>query len=523
MTVKTQTFEHILLKKLIYNGTFFGKVMPILQSKFFGDIGNQELFKLVQLHYKEYKEIPTLTSLIASVKNVSNQEIRSEIISNLQTIAVTEEVPNVEFLCDETVSWVKDSMYLESLQIGSDGLMKKDDTLKLKAKQIMEEMSKVSIDSELGLDFDNIDAMIAYYSERNIGIRTQHKELNKRLGAGFLPGTLSIICASAGVGKSLLMTDIISGIIQKNKNILLVSLEMSQEEVMKRVHANAMKLPINSLFDLNKTEGELKALDRTDYVTKEQIIAAYNKLKLSGTCGKLFIKDYPAGSFTPLMLEQLVESYKIEQNIEFDIVFIDYLGLMKSDLVTPAAGLYSYLKSIGEETRSSARKLNVPIISANQLNRGAIGEVESTDNSNISDSIGTLMTADFILFLLQNDEMKEQKEMVCKITKNRFTGITDTWMMGIDYEHMSFKELLKQDPTDINEITDSLVPTSNTIDDDFGIITAKKQEKAETYVKEELHTIRNADIANIEKADAKLKKDPFQGDSLNELYKDLGI
>lgn len=361
-------FEPILLKKLTHNGEFFGKVMPIIKHTHFKDIGNQELFKLVHEYYGDYSQIPTLPELVAKVKNVSNAEIRAEIIKSLQTVSTTEEVQNIEFLCDETVSWVKDAMYMDALQVGSEGLMKKDDNLKLKAQEIMDERSKVTIDSDLGLDFDDIDSMIEYYSERQIGIRTQHTELNKRLGPGFLPGTLSVILAASGVGKSLLMTDLISGMIKNKKNVLLISLEMADKEIMKRVHANAMDLPINSLIDLAKSQGELDKLDR-EILTKEQILSAYNKIKMSGTCGKFFVKDYPVGAFSALMLEQLVQSYEIEKGIKFDAVFIDYVGIMKSDRVSPNAGLYSYIKSIAEETRASAKKLNVPIISASQLNR----------------------------------------------------------------------------------------------------------------------------------------------------------
>ena len=363
-----QEFESILLKKLIYNGEFFGKSMPILHQKFFSNVGNQELFSLIKEYYSDYKQIPSVAELVTKVKNVSNGEVRAEIINSLQDVNKTEEVSNLTFMLDETVSWVKDAMYMEALQIGSDGLMKKDDTLKLKAQKIMDDRAKVSIDTDLGLDFDDIDEMIEYYAERSVGIKSQHNELNKRLGPGFLPGTLSVILAASGVGKSLMMTDLISGIIKKKKNILLVSLEMADKEIMKRVHANAMDLPINSLLDLNKTQAELDRLDR-DIVTKEIIINAYNNMKAAGNVGKLFVKDYPSGSFSPLMLEQLVESYKIEQEIEFDIIFVDYIGIMKSDLLSPAAGLYSYVKSIAEETRATAKKLNVPIISASQLNR----------------------------------------------------------------------------------------------------------------------------------------------------------
>ena len=517
------TFEPILLKKLTHNGEFFGKVMPILKKKYFTDIGNQELFNLVQEYYGEYKGIPTLTELVAKVKNVSNAEIRAEIIKSLQTVSTTEEVQNIEFLCDETVSWVKDAMYMEALQVGSDGLMKKDDNLKLKAQKIMDERAKVSIDTDLGLDFDDIDEMIQYYSERMIGIRTQHKELNKRLGPGFLPGTLSLILAASGVGKSLMMTDLISGMIKDNKNVLLISLEMADKEIMKRVHANAMDLPINSLLDLNKTEGELAKLDRP-IVTKEMVLGAYQKMKTSGSCGKFFVKDYPSGSFSPLMLEALVESYRIEKNIKFDIIFVDYLGIMKSDLLSPSAGLYSYIKSIGEETRASAKKMDVPIVSASQLNRSATNNVDEADNSNVSDSMGTVMTADFLMFLLQNEEMKERKEIVCKITKNRFAGRTDTWLMNIDYEHMRFNDMLIQGQVDLNiEATlglDTPVPKAS-IQDDFGVITSTKQKQAEEFANNEVKAIAREDVAKVISIDSH-KKDPFDND-IDKLYAELGI
>src|SRR5574344_1289208 len=53
--------------------------------------------------------------------------------------------------------------------------------------------------------------------------------------------------------------------------------------------------------------------------------------------------------------------------------------------------------------------------------------VNSTDASNdsVSDSLGTVQTADFMIFLLQTEEMKSQKKILCKVTKNRFNGRTD--------------------------------------------------------------------------------------------------
>lgn len=422
-------FEQILLKKLIYSGEFFSKVVPIIKPNHFTSQGCSKIYGLLHQYYYEYKQIPTITELVAQVKNVPNVELRKEIVTELQAVSATELVENTEFMIKETVDFVKNAIFTEALIIGSDAISEKDENKILKSKELMEEMSKISIDSDLGLDFDDIEAMIEYYQNKLVGVLTQHLELNKRLGTGFLPGTLSIIMAASGIGKSLLMTDLVSGNIKEGKNVLLVSMEMEDKEIMKRVHANALGLPINKLTS----------------ISPDAIRIAHEKFSKENTLGKFYIKDYPTGTFSPLMLDALLDNYKTEKGIEFDIIYLDYLGIMKSDLITANAGLYSYIKSIVEETRSIAKKRRIPIVSASQLNRSATGaslDIKSVDNDSVSDSIGTVQTADFIMFLLQTPQMKEEGLMTCKVTKNRFTGRTDYWDMNINYDHMKFSDAI---------------------------------------------------------------------------------
>lgn len=358
-------FEHILLQKLLNDKEFFSKVIPILKDRYFTSIGNAKIFDLMFKYYSDYQNIPTMTEVIAQVKNIPNQETRRSIVQELQSISKTEIVQNTEFMINETVDFAKNAIFTEALILGSDALVDKSEEKILKSKQLMEEMSKISVNSDLGLDFDDIESMIEYYQKKDIGVRTIHDSINKRIGTGFLPGTLSIILAAAGIGKSLLMTDILSGQLKMGKNILLISMEMQDRELMKRVHANALDLPINGIKEMSP----------------DAIRMVKERFK---TNGKLFVKDYPAGSFSPLMLDSLLDSYKNEKGIEFDIVYLDYLGIMKSDLLSPSAGLYSYIKSITEETRAIATKRQIPIVSANQLNRCLdINTVIKTNNSSV--------------------------------------------------------------------------------------------------------------------------------------------
>jgi len=470
-------FEEILLKSLVYDGTFFNKCFNLLKSDYFKTIGNKEVFKLLKKYYAEYKERPSEVALVTMVKDVPNAELRKTIVESLKNISKTDLNSNTDFMCNETVRFIKDSIYYKSLEIGSEGLMNKDESKIKKAQSLVEEMSKIQIDSDLGLDFDDINAQIEYYSKREFGIKTHLKTVNKRIGSGFLPGTLNVILAAQGVGKSLLMCDFISGMLQNNKNVLMVSLEMSPNEMMKRIQANVFDIGVNTFRDLSKTDVEISALERAP-TTKDDILNAYQKYKMQGSCGKLFVKEYPAGSFSALMLADLVDKFRVEKGITFDIIFIDYLGIMKSDLVSANAGLYSYVKSISEEVRAQAVKLGVPIVSASQLNRSAINKVDGVDNSAVSDSYGTNATADLMMFILQNEAMKEKSEVLVKFTKNRYTGITDSFMLDIDYQKMRFSD-----------------PIGET---DFKTVEDKKN--AEQFAKSEIREIHKKDV-QIDKAE----------------------
>ena len=283
-------FESVILKSLLNNPEYFGKVIPILESKHFKNIGNAKVFGILRELYFKYDKVPTVTELISSIKNIPNEEIRQEIKKSIVDIKQIDEVNNLNFLLDETVVFVKDALYLEALEVGSEGLMKRNEDLKLKAESIMDKRAHIHIDDDLGLEFDDLDKMVEYFSERNVGIKTDSKEFNKRLGSGFLPGTLSLFASASGGGKSLMIANISTELLKKNKNILLVSLEMSDKETMKRIYANALDLPINSFSDLSRTKGELDKLERP-ITTQEQIVNAYNNAKMSGTLGKLFIKE----------------------------------------------------------------------------------------------------------------------------------------------------------------------------------------------------------------------------------------
>ena len=217
-----------------------------------------------------------------------------------------------------------------------------------------------------------------------------------------------------------LMNAFAAGFARQKKNGLYITLEMPEVDILKRIDANILDTEIYKF----------------DEMTWEEYKSKYDKIK--NEIGNLYVKEYPAGTFSTFDLEKLKYDIEEENNIKLDYIIIDYMGLMKSTRVKLNQGSYLYFKSIAEELHGFAKKHNIPIISAFQLNRSAYNNLEA-GLENISESIGVIMTADVSMLLLSNEELKSNNQIMLKTEKNRYTGKLDKILLEANWPKMQFK------------------------------------------------------------------------------------
>lgn len=426
-----------ILKEYHSNLEYFNKIRPILTKEVLENQSESKILEIINNHFDTYKTLPTLREIALNIPNIPSEQLRQQLVETIKEINASEPI-NKDFLLDKSVEYIRDRIFTEGLIIGSEFIDSKNENKKLKAKELIEKSMEISIDQDVGLDFNDLQKRIDYYTTKRVGLKYKDfKGLNEKIGDGFLPGSLNVVLAPPGLGKSLFLTATISDFVKQGKNVLLISMEMSDFEIVKRVDANILDLPINDLKN----------------IPKEVVWDRFNKIK--DTLGKFYTKSYAPGVFSSYSLKHLIEMYKSQENITFDAIFLDYLGIMKSDRVSFNAGMYNYIKSIGEEVRAIAVDYQIPIFTCSQLNRSAVGNLDA-DNSTISDSMGTAMTADFMVFMIQNETMKEKNEITFKITKNRYTGNTSSFTMKVDYEKMKYIDINEQDfPIElVSEITE---------------------------------------------------------------------
>ena len=134
--------------------------------------------------------------------------------------------------------------------------------------------------------------------------------------------------------------------------------------------------------------------------------------------GKLRIKYMPAQS-TVNDIRAYCKELQIQTGVKVDFLCIDYLDLIMpvSAKVSPS-DLFVKDKYVSEELRNLAKELNVLFVTASQLNRAAVEEIEF-DHSHISGGISKINTADNVFGIFTSRSMRERGQYQLQLMKTR--------------------------------------------------------------------------------------------------------
>lgn len=237
---------------------------------------------------------------------------------------------------------------------------------------------------------------------------------------------------NTGVGKSLFMCHCAAASLTQGKNVLYITMEMSEERIAERIDANLLNVPIDQLDKMSKD----MFTDRVSKVSQK-------------TTGKLIIKEYPTGAAHANHFRALLNELKLKKNFTPDIIFVDYLNICSSSRMKGMGGAinsYSYIKSIAEELRGLAVEFDVPLVSATQTTRDGYNN-DDVGLEDTSESFGLPATADFMFALISNDELKAQNQILVKQLKNRYNdpGMYQRFVVGVDRSKMRLFDVDQND------------------------------------------------------------------------------
>jgi len=441
--------EQTILKNLIQNEPFTRKVLPFLKSEYFTESDEKVVFKEIQEYFLKYTKPPTTEALKINLDNNTSLNENELKMSKTVISQFDKETTPMDWLVEETEKWCKDRAIYIAVMDSIEVIDKKSQRSTGEIPELLKDALSVSFDQHIGHDqIEDADARFEFYHTEEEKIPFDLEYFNKITKGGLPNKTLNICLAGTGVGKSLFMCHMASAGLMMNKNILYITLEMSEERIAERIDANVLNVPMKDLPDLSKKMYD-KKIDKIRAKTK----------------GRLIIKEYPTASAHVGHFRHLLQELEIKKDFKPDMIFIDYLNICSSHRIRPGSGANSYtlVKSIAEELRGLAVEFDVPIMSATQTTRSGYG---STDIGleDTSESFGLPATADMMFALISSEELEELDQMVVKQLKNRYNDPTvfKRFVIGIDRSRMKLYDC-EQDAQE------ELVDSDTNISDDVPV------------------------------------------------------
>jgi replicative DNA helicase len=419
--------EQTILKNLIYNEDYLRKVLPFLKEDYFTDRTDRTIFNEISSFTDAYNSTPTIEAVVLAVKerrNLTADEVeRCE--TTLKEIEQTKgEESKIQWLVDKTEQFCQEKAIYNAV-LGSISILDGKDKTHEKGQipKILSDALAVSFDSSVGHDYlENSDERYDFYHRKEERIPFDLDFFNRITKGGLPTKTLNIALAGTGVGKSLFMCHCAAGAMSQGRNVLYITMEMSEEKIAERIDANLLNVTIDDLVNLPKD-----MYDKKIAKLKEKIV------------GKLIIKEYPTASASTTHFRTLLNELNLKKSFIPDIIFIDYLNICCSSRIKAGANInsYTYVKSIAEELRGLAVEYGVPIVSATQTTRSGFNSSDP-GLEDTSESFGLPATADLMFALISSEELEELGQIMVKQLKNRYNDPTmyKRFTLGVDRAKM---------------------------------------------------------------------------------------
>ena len=290
-------------------------------------------------------------------------------------------------------------------------------------EDLVKKAVQIGLQKDLGTDYyADPRGRLEGIKSTNGQVSTGWPVMDKKLFGGFNRGELNIFAGGSGAGKSLFLANIGVNMAEKGLNVIYLTLELAESLVSMRLDSMTTGIPSRDVF---------KNID--DVEMKVKIIGKKN--------GAFQVKYMPSGK-TANDVRSYIKEYEIKTGKKVDVLLIDYLDLlMPASTKVSAENLFIKDKYVSEELRNLAMELNTVFVTAAQLNRGAVEEIEF-DHSHISGGLSKIQTADNVFGIFTSRAMRERGRYQLQLMKTRnSSGVGQKIDLGFNLDTLRIEDL----------------------------------------------------------------------------------
>jgi archaellum biogenesis ATPase FlaH len=306
-------------------------------------------------------------------------------------------------------------------------------------EDLVKKAVQIGLQKDLGTDYyADPRARLEGIKSTNGQVSTGWPAMDKKLFGGFNRGELNIFAGGSGAGKSLFLANIGVNMAEKGLNVIYLTLELAESLVSMRLDSMTTGIPSRDVF---------KSID--DVEMKVKIIGKKS--------GAFQVKYMPSGK-TANDVRSYIKEYEIKTGKKVDVLLIDYLDLlMPASTKVSAENLFIKDKYVSEELRNLAMELNTVFVTAAQLNRGAVEEIEF-DHSHISGGLSKIQTADNVFGIFTSRAMRERGRYQIQLMKTRSSsGVGAKIDLEFDIDCLRITDLAEDEDNSYGQSTTASV------------------------------------------------------------------
>ena len=380
--------QELFLRMMVTNAELYTRVMNIMNPENF-DRRLRSAAEFIVEHTTKYSIMPDSTQIKATTGEA------------IETIPELDQ-GHYDWFLEEFESFTK-RQELERAILKAADLLEKGEFDPV--EKLVKDAVQISLQRDMGTDyFSDPQERLNKYFNQGGQVSTGWPQLDRLMYGGMSRGELNIFAGGSGSGKSLVMMNIALNWLSQGLSGVYITLELSEE--------------LTSL----RTDAMLTSMSTKDI--RKNLEDTALRVKMNGKkMGQYRVKALPAQSNVNA-IRAYIKEVQIQTGIKIDFVMIDYL-----DLVMPVSvkvnpnDQFIKDKYVSEELRNLSKELGILMITASQLNRSAVEEIEF-DHSHIAGGISKINTADYVFGIFTSRSMKERGKYQIQCMKSRSsTGV----------------------------------------------------------------------------------------------------
>ena len=398
--------QKVYLEMMLADAETFVRCQGIFDHTLF-DRKLQDAAQFINEYTKQYSVMPDFETVNASCR--TDLKLPGELKEG-----------HLQWLMDDFESFTRHKA-LERAIINSADLLEKNDYGQVEA--MVKDAVQIGLARDMGTDyFADPRARLMGLKDKNGQVSTGWETMDRKLFGGFNRGELNIFAGGSGAGKSLFLANLGVNWALQGLNVVYLTLELSEQLVSMRIDSMTTGITTRDIF---------KNIDDVEM-----------KVKMIGKkAGALQVKYMPSGKTTNDIRAYLKE-YEIKAGKKVDVLLVDYLDLlMPIGKKISAENLFVKDKYVSEELRNLAMELQTVFVTAAQLNRGAVEEVEF-DHSHISGGLSKIQTADNVFGIFTSRAMRERGRYQIQLMKTRSSsGVGQKVDLGFDIDTLRIVDI----------------------------------------------------------------------------------